>query len=483
MSFLQKRIIHTSDWIVRGGIRESHDLEEQGKVSMLHILSWLGIFIMILIGVASLREGNPTVSYFDFSVATTLIFTQVYSRLTGRFTFAMYFGVSCVGTLFLFLLLTGGVNATGHFWTFIFPLLACFLLGYRHGTFATLMLLSSVLLVWAFFSFSPIFYPYSFGFKLRFLSCFAVVFLFAHFFEKFRAKKEKQVREQTACLEKANKELRQEITEREKIEAQLLRAKSAAEAANRAKSEFLATMSHELRTPLNHILGFTELVLGKNFGPLNENQEEYLKDVLHSGNHLLFLVNDILDLSKVEAGKLKLYYSSVPLKEILENSLILIREESIRRQIQVSAETNGIPETLPLDERKFKQILYNLLDNAIKFTPDQGKVLLAAHTVTGEEVKARLRVGPFSSFVEGLKDHPHWLQVCVQDTGIGLAKHNFERIFKIFEQVDGSLNRRYEGAGLGLALAKRLVELHGGKIWVESEGERKGCTFCFIIPA
>lgn len=483
MSFLQKKIIHTIDWVVRGGIQESHDLEEQGKVSMMHILSWLGIFIMILIGVASFREGSPVVTYFDFSAAAALIFAQVYSRLTGRFTFAMYFGVSCVGILFLFLLLTGGVNATGHFWTFIFPLLACYLLGYRHGAFATLILLSSVLLVWTFFSFSSRFYPYSFGFKLRFIASFVLVFFFAYFFGSFRAKKEKQVREQTASLEKANMGLRQEITEREKIEAQLFQAKSAAETANRAKSEFLATMSHELRTPLNHILGFTELVLGKNFGPLNENQEEYLNDVLHSSNHLLSLINDILDLSKVEAGKLELDCSPVQLKEILENSLILIREEPMRRQIQLSSELNGVPETLSLDERKFKQILYNLLDNANKFTPEGGKILLAAHLVTTEEVKARLRASPFSSFVDGLKDHPNWLQVCIQDTGIGLARHNFERIFKIFEQVDGSLNRRYEGAGLGLALAKRLVELHGGKIWVESEGEGKGCTFCFIVPA
>jgi signal transduction histidine kinase len=258
----------------------------------------------------------------------------------------------------------------------------------------------------------------------------------------------------------------------------LKEAKEAAEAANRTKSEFLANMSHELRTPLNHIIGFTELVVDKSFGGLNETQEEYLNDVLQSSRHLLALINDILDLSKVEAGKLEIAPSSVNLKVLLASSLRLIKEKAIRHRIRLSVDLNGCPKTITADERRLKQILYNLLSNAVKFTPDGGLIRIKA------EVLDKNTYAPMDSCPGiGSKREGRFVRISVADTGIGLKQENLKSIFDRFEQVNSSASRKYQGTGLGLCLTKSLIELHGGSICAESEGEGKGSTFYFTIPA
>ena len=228
--------------------------------------------------------------------------------------------------------------------------------------------------------------------------------------------------------------------------------------ASRHKSEFLANMSHELRTPLNAIIGFSEVLLERMFGEVNDKQTEYLRDILSSGQHLLSLINDILDLSKIEAGRLELELTKFYLPVTLENALILVRERATRHGIALNLAVDERLGDFVADERKIRQILLNLLSNAVKFTPEGGRV----------SVKAALANGS--------------VEISVSDTGIGIAPEDQHAIFEEFRQVGSDDARKREGTGLGLTLAKKFVEMHGGQIRVESQ-VGKGSTFTFTLPA
>ena len=228
------------------------------------------------------------------------------------------------------------------------------------------------------------------------------------------------------------------------------------EAASQHKSEFLANMSHELRTPLNAIIGFSEVLGERMFGELNEKQEEYLKDIHASGQHLLSLINDILDLSKIEAGRMELELTDFDLSTAIDNALTLVRERTGRRGIALHQAAHEGLDQIRADERKIRQVLLNLLSNAIKFTPDGGRIDVRAKNVDGSA------------------------EVSVSDTGVGIAPEDQEAIFEEFRQV-GTAAKKVEGTGLGLALSRKFIELHGGRIWVTSQ-LGAGSTFTFTIP-
>ncbi len=230
------------------------------------------------------------------------------------------------------------------------------------------------------------------------------------------------------------------------------------EAASRHKSEFLANMSHELRTPLNAVIGFSDVLSEQMFGELNPKQLEYMDDIRTSGRHLLALINDILDLSKVEAGRMELVLSQFSLHEVIESGLTMVRERAAREGIEVTVDLQLDDSVIEADERKIKQVLFNLLSNAVKFTPPGGHVT----------VKARVDAENVS--------------ISVRDSGVGIAKQDQARIFEAFQQVERGPNRAQEGTGLGLGLARRFVELHGGTISVESE-LGQGSTFTVRLPA
>ncbi|HZY31555.1 MAG TPA: PAS domain S-box protein [Candidatus Methylomirabilis sp.] len=231
------------------------------------------------------------------------------------------------------------------------------------------------------------------------------------------------------------------------------------EEASRFKSEFLTNMSHELRTPLNSIIGFSELLEDQGFGPLTEKQNRYVHNIWTSGRHLLDLINDILDLSKVEAGKIELDMETFSLREALVAALTIVRPQAAKKQISLRSEIVPEMTTVTADRLRLKQIMYNLLSNAIKFTPEGGHVTMTARLVE-------------DAFVE----------IAVTDTGIGIRAEDIPTLFQEFVQLDSFLGKQHQGTGLGLALSKRLVELHGGQIWVESEGENKGSSFIFTLP-
>jgi signal transduction histidine kinase/CheY-like chemotaxis protein len=229
------------------------------------------------------------------------------------------------------------------------------------------------------------------------------------------------------------------------------------EVAGRHKSEFLASMSHELRTPLNAVIGFSEVLLDRLFGDLNDKQEEYLEDIRASGRHLLELLNEILDLSKIEAGKMELELEDTSVREALDHGVAMVRDRASRQGLSLNVVVDPDVDVIVADPLRLKQVILNLLTNAVKFTPAGGRIQARARRVDGE------------------------IRVSVEDSGIGIAEHDQERIFESFQQGPRSSSGAAEGTGLGLTLSKRIVELHGGRLWVESRLGH-GSAFTFTVP-
>jgi PAS domain S-box-containing protein len=257
-----------------------------------------------------------------------------------------------------------------------------------------------------------------------------------------------------------------DVTDAQMVQAALQSAKEAADVANRAKSDFLAKMSHELRTPLNSIIGFSEILESDGVGPLNDKQKRYVANVLLSGRNLLQLINDILDLSKVEAGRMELMLEPFEVGDALAGAREMVAPLAAKKRLAM--ELTLLRETLPVqaDQAKVKQVMFNLLSNAIKFTPEGGRIAVTA------------RLLPAAGNGNGDRQ----VEIAVSDTGIGIAPEHLERIFMEFEQVGAESRQNHQGTGLGLALTRKLIELHGGRVWVESE-PGKGSTFRFTLPS
>jgi PAS domain S-box-containing protein len=272
-----------------------------------------------------------------------------------------------------------------------------------------------------------------------------------------------------------------DVTERKRFERTLQEKNVELEHASRMKSEFLATMSHELRTPLNAIIGFSEALKDGLMGKMDEVQHEYIGDIFTSGQHLLSLINDILDLSKVEAGMMALELEPVDLNGLLSNSLTIVREKAAAQRIHLELVAGEDLGALPLDMRKTKQIVYNLLANAVKFSAQGSRVILSARRVSRAAVGLLPGDWPVHGFPLADNQYEEFIEICVCDSGIGISRDNMAKLFQAFSQIDSSLARKFEGTGLGLAMVKQLAELHGGTVAVAS-AEGEGALFAAWLP-
>lgn len=288
-----------------------------------------------------------------------------------------------------------------------------------------------------------------------------------------------QVQRRDIALQEAHDRLEDAVEERTR---QLQEAKQRAEEASQHKSLFLSNMSHELRTPLNSIIGFASLLQDPAICSLDEKHIRFVKHIASSGDHLLALINDLLDFSKVEAGKLRLQFQFFSLREAIEAAIYAIRPQAEQKQQALELSIHDDMRTIDADPTRFRQILYNLLSNAVKFTPAGGRISVTAKIISSSET------GVPSSQPETLDPQPSTLdpgdfvEIAVSDTGLGIERADIAKLFQLFTQLEPALTKQFQGTGLGLALTKQLVEMHGGSIWATSEGLGRGSTFTVRLP-
>jgi signal transduction histidine kinase len=441
-----------------------NDCWSRWQTSVAVATAVIALPMLFIAAITKFNAGEHAPAILGFLFACEILFSLSAIK-SGGFGIGMknLFRLNCLSAaIYFFVNMTADTGDTNRmFWVYLFPMIAFFLLSNTEA------------LLWcaAFYTGCAILLLTSGNLEMSFSISFLGTCAFGYVF-------------QSVCR-RSDQRLKAFLSEHENQQARLMAANKALEAATRAKSDFLANMSHELRTPLNHIIGFTELVMSKNFGEINASQEEFLGDVLSGSRNLLSLINDIVDLAKIESNRDELELSDVPIKVLLQSSLVMIKEKAVKHRITIKTHLDTMPEIIRADERKIKQILYNLLSNAVNFTPDGGEVTLSAQRLDGADgnlregdggvVKVPANYSPLAACKGEL------ILVTVADTGIGLASGDLERIFLPFEKVDKPSDM-HSGAGMGLSLTKGFVELHGGMIWAESPGEGKGSTFFLILP-
>lgn len=438
--FARSRAHRLLGWLLTRLSSAELPMEQRARRSLFGVL--LVVFSTpLLLGFAAFHftHGHTPLAVALSLSACAMVFSAIVLPKIGNALFLFWPNMILLGAIFLHLLLSSSPWGHQGLWIFVLPSVAYFLLGIWSGLIYTVVLQLSVIgiFVWTerlgYSGYSP-------EFALRFALSLSVVATMGLVYEFIRTV------------------FHDEMLEKQR---QLIDAEQVARRANEAKSRFMASMSHELRTPMHHILGFTEIVADGQLGELNEAQKGCLSDVLASSTHLLSLINDVLDLARIDTGNLELALSDINLKELLADSVRMMAHLAEKNTVSLTHRLDTVPTSVVADARRLRQVLDNVLTNAIKFTPAGGQVMVEG-TLSGGR-----RPG---------------VVISVKDSGIGLANEDKERIFQPFVQLSASLGRGDQGAGLGLAMSRRIVELHGGKIRAESPGPAQGTTVIIELP-
>jgi signal transduction histidine kinase len=440
------------------------NVEQTRRVYLLFFISIIGIMTLLTLGILALVQKNIPLGISDISLASILTGNILHARRYKQYTFNIYLGISFAAMLFVYMFLTGGVNRSGAFvWYYTFPLIASFVLGSKRGAAATVLILLPAIGLFLVKNPPPFFVNYNFDFKIRFISSFSLVFAFSYLFEYSRERNreglqraydelEKRVEERTSALQEAIQSLQKEISERRRAEEALKEKTEELARSNRDLEQFAYVTSHDLQEPLRMVTSYVQLLARRYKGKLDSDADEFIGFAVDGATHMWKLINDLLSYSRVgmRGKELEPTECEMVLNQSLNNLKVAIEEKG-------AVVTHDPLPTVIADSPQLGQLFQNLIGNAIKF---QGNEAPRIH-------------------VSASRNGNGWT-FSVRDNGMGIAPEYAERIFIIFQRLHN--RKEYPGTGIGLAICKKIVEWHGGRIWVESE-VGKGATFYFTLPA